>query len=83
MIVNRIRPELDKHLRSSQNGFRVGRTTLVNILTLRRLIEGMKANDLPAIDTFIDFRKVFDTIHRVGGKILKIHMESQVRLLRL
>ena len=27
MILNRIRPELDQHLRTNQNGFRVGRTT--------------------------------------------------------
>ena len=70
MILNRIRPELDKHLRTNQNGFRVGRTTVGHILALRRLIEGVKANNLPAIVTFIDFRKAFDTIHR--GKMLKI-----------
>jgi hypothetical protein len=34
------------------------------------LIEGVKSNNLPAIITFIDFRKAFDTIHR--GKMLKI-----------
>ena len=70
MILNRIRPEIDKHLRDNQNGFRVGRTTVGHILTLRRLIEGIKSNNLPAIITFIDFRKAFDTIHR--GKMLKI-----------
>ena len=85
MILNRIRPELDiKHLRTNQNGFRVDRTTVGYILALRRLIEGVQANNLPVIVTFIDFRKAFDTIHL--GKILKIlraYMESQVRLLRL
>ena len=70
MILNRIRPEIDKHLRDNQNGFRVGRTTVGHILALRRLIEGIKSNNLPAIITFIDFRKAFDTIHR--GKMLKI-----------
>ena len=70
LILNRIRPELDKHLRTNQNGFRVGRTTVGHMLVLRRLIERVKANNLPAIVTFIDFRKTFDTIHR--GKMLKI-----------
>ena len=70
LILNRIRPVLDSHLRTNQNGFRVGRTTVGHILALRRLIEGIKANHLPAIITFIDFRKAFDTIHR--GKMLKI-----------
>ena len=70
MILNRIRPELDVHLRSNQNGFREGRTTVSHILALRRLIEGIKLNNLPAIITFIDFKKAFDTIHR--GKMLAI-----------
>ena len=43
---------------------------MAQILTLRRIIEGVKANNLPAILTFIDFRKAFDTIHR--GKMMKI-----------
>ena len=70
MILNRIRPRLDDHLRTNQNGFRVGRTTVGHILALRRLIEGVKTNNLPAIITYIDFKKAFDTIHR--GKMLKI-----------
>jgi hypothetical protein len=72
MILNRIRPKLDKHLRTNQNGFRVGRTTVGHILALRRLIEWvMKANNLPEIIiTFIEFRKAFDTIHR--GNMLTI-----------
>ena len=41
-----------------------------HILALRRLMEGIKSNNLPAIITFIDFRKAFDTIHR--SKMLKI-----------
>ena len=70
MILCRIRSELDDHLRINQNGFRVGRTTVGHILALRRIIEGVKTNNLPAVITFIDFRKAFDTVHR--GKMLKI-----------
>ena len=70
LILNRVRPVLDCHFRTNQNGFRVSRTTVGHILALRRLIEGIKANQLPAIITFIDFRKAFDTIH--WGKMLKI-----------
>ena len=66
----KIRSKIDPHLRRNQNGFRVGRTTTGHILALRRLIEGIKANNLPAIISFIDFREAFDTIHR--GKMLKI-----------
>ncbi|XP_072047147.1 uncharacterized protein [Amphiura filiformis] len=70
LILNRIRPKVDVLLRNNQNGFRVGRTTVSHILALRRILEGVKAKNLPAIITFIDFRKAFDTIHR--GKMLQI-----------
>ena len=70
MILNRIRPKVDPHLRSTQNGFRPGRSTTAHVLALRRLIEGVKERNLKAILVFIDFKKAFDSIH--GGKILKI-----------
>ena len=54
----------------NQNGFRTGRSTLPQILTLRRLIEGIKEKQLPAILTFVDFSKAFDSIHR--GKLMEI-----------
>ena len=70
MILNIIRPHLDWHLRTNQNGFRSGRTTTSQILALRRLIEGVKDKNLEAILIFIDFKKAFDTIYR--GKMLAI-----------
>ncbi|KAI8484256.1 hypothetical protein Bbelb_380410 [Branchiostoma belcheri] len=70
MLLNRIRPAVDGLLRCNQNGFREGRSTVGHVLALRRLIEGIKSHNLPAIITFIDFKKAFDTIHR--GKMLRI-----------
>ena len=64
MLLERIRPHLDPLLRINQNGFRPGRSTLAQILALRRLIEGIKAKQLPAVITFVDFSKAFDSIHR-------------------
>ena len=55
MILNRIQPVLDPHLRPNQNGFRPGRSTSSQILALRRLIEGVKANNLQAALLFLDF----------------------------
>ena len=70
MILNRIRPAIDPHLRNNQNGFRPGRTTTSQIPALRRIIEGIRRKNLRAIIIFVDFKKAFDTIHR--GKLIKI-----------
>ena len=70
LILNRIRCVIDPKLRYNQNGFRPKRTTVAQVLALRRIIEGVKANNLPAVLTFIDFSKAFDSIHR--GKMIRI-----------
>ena len=46
MLLNRIQPYIDPLLRPNQNGFKSGRYTMAHILTLRRLIEGIKSHDL-------------------------------------
>ena len=70
MLLNRIRPHLDTKLRPNQCGFREGRSTISQILALRRLIEGIQDKNLTAVLTFIDFKKAFDMIHR--GKMIMI-----------
>lgn len=70
MILNRIRDHIDPLLRKNQNGFRKNRGTIGQILVIRRIIEGIRARKLPAVMTFVDFRKAFDSIHR--GKMCKI-----------
>ena len=65
---------IDPKLRRNQNGFRPKRTTVAQNLTLRRIIEVVKANHLPAIITFLDFKKVFDSAHRAKmRRILKAY----------
>lgn len=70
MLLNRIQPKLDPHLRPNQNGFRPRRSTTAHILALRRIIEEVKRNNLKAVLLFVDFSKAFDSIHR--GKMMKI-----------
>ena len=64
LLLNRIKPVMEKILRINQNRFRQNRGTEAQILTLRRIIEGIKDKNLKAVLLFIDFRKAFDSIHR-------------------
>ena len=64
MLLNKIRPAVDPLLPKNQNGFRRKRSTMGQILNIRRILEGVRANNLPAVLLFIDFSKAFDSIHR-------------------
>ena len=64
LILNRLRPYVDPILRRNQNGFRQGRGTLSHILTIRRIIEGVKSKNLKSVLTFVDFKKAFDSVDR-------------------
>ena len=74
MILNRIRVPIDPHLRFNQNGFRQKRSTTSHILALRRILEETRKNNLPAVLTFLDFQKAFDSLNRpMMFKILKAY----------
>ena len=74
MLLNRIRPAIDPLLRGNQSGFRPGRSTTTQVLALRRILEGVKKKQLPAVMVFIDFCKAFDSInHRTMFSILKAY----------
>ena len=65
---------IDPWLRTNQNGFREGRSTVTQILALRRIIEEVKKNNMEAVLCFIDFKKAFDSINRsTMMKILKAY----------
>ena len=46
MLLNRIIPEIDPILRRNQNGIRKNRSTTGQILTIRRILEGVKDKNL-------------------------------------
>ena len=64
LLRNRIVPQIDKILWKNQNGFRRNRSTTSQILTIRRILEGVRAKNLQATLLFVDFTKAFDSIHR-------------------
>ena len=76
MILNRICPKIDPHLRCNQNGFRPSRSTTAQVLALRRIIEKVRNNHLPSVIVFIDFSKAFDSInHQVMFRILSAYIQ--------
>ena len=70
LILNRIRPVVDKLIRPTQNGFRPARSTSSHLLALRRLLEEIRNHKKEAAIIFIDFKKAFDSIDR--SKMFKI-----------
>ena len=70
LLRNRIEPKIDNILRKNQNGFQRNRSTTSQILTIRRILEGVWAKNLQATLIFVDFTKAFDSIHR--GKMEQI-----------
>ena len=53
-----------------QNSFRRNRSRTLQILTLRQIIERVRAKNFEATHFFVDFSKTFDSIH--GNKIDQI-----------
>ena len=70
LLRNCIEPKIDNILRKNQNGFRRNRSTTSQVLTIRRILEGVRAKNLQATILFVDFTKAFDSIHR--GKMEQI-----------
>ena len=64
LLRNCIKPKIDNILRKNQNGFWRNRSTTSQILTIRRILEGVQAKNLQATILFVDFTKAFDSIHR-------------------
>ena len=70
LLRNRIEPKIDNIPRKNQNGFRRNRSTPSQILTIRRILEGVRAKNLQVTLLFVAFTKAFDSIHR--GKMEQI-----------
>ena len=64
LLRNCIELKIDNILRKNQNGFRRNRSTTAQILTIRRILEGVHVKNLQAPILFVYFIKAFDSIHR-------------------
>ena len=70
LLRNRIEPKIDNIHRKNQNGFRRNRSTTSQILTIGRILEGVREKNLLVTLLFVDFTKAFDSIQR--GKMEQI-----------
>ena len=70
LLRNRIEPTIDNILMNNQNGFRRNRSTTWQILTIRRILVGVRAKNLQATILFINFTKASDSMRR--GKMEQI-----------
>ena len=71
MLLNSIEPKIEKILRKNQNGFGRNRFKTSQILTIHQIL-GVRANNLLATLLFVDFSKVFDSIHRGNVELIPL-----------
>ena len=64
VVISKSSPAITFTFGKKQNDFRRNRTTTSQILTIRRILEGVRAKNLQATILFVDFTKAFDSIHR-------------------
>ena len=76
LLRNRIETKIENILWKNQNGFRRNSSTASQILTIHRIIEGVRAKNLEAT-LFVDVTKAFDSIHR--GKMEQILLTYGLR----
>ena len=62
MLLNRLKSQVEEYLADEQAGFRKGRNTVQQILTLRLIVEKAKRKNRIVYNCFIDFIKKFDFI---------------------
>ena len=70
LLRNCIEPQIDNILRKNQNGFRRNTSTTSQIMTIRRILEGVRAKNLQVTILFVDSTKAFDSIHK--GKMEQV-----------
>ena len=74
LLRNCIELKIEDILRKNQNRFRRNRSTTSQILNIRWILEGVRAEKLEATILFVDFTKAFDSIHR--GKMVQIFLAN-------
>ena len=62
IILNRLKPQVEKIITEKQAGFRAGRSTTEHIFSLRILCEKYLQHQQDLYHVFVDFKKAFDRV---------------------
>ena len=62
IILNRLKPQVEKIIAEEQAGFRAGRSTTEQIFNLRILYDKYLQHQQDLYHVFIDFKKAFDMV---------------------
>ena len=62
IILNRLKPQVEKIIAEEQAGFRAGRSSTEQIFNLRILYEKYLQHQQDLYHVFIDFKKAFDRV---------------------
>ena len=62
VILNRLKPQVEKIIAEEQAGFRAGRSTTEQIFNLRILCDKYVQHQQDLYHVFIDFKKAFDKV---------------------
>ena len=70
VLLSRLKPIIDPQLSQCQSGFRAGRSTTEQLMALRCVIDTCRVTNMTASLVFVDFRKAFDTLHRLSIPVI-------------
>ena len=82
-LLNRIKPIVEEKLREEQAGFRVGKSTIDQIFTLRQIIEKKWEYAKPVFCAFVDLEKAYDSVWRRGMWRVAEHYSITIKIIRI
>lgn len=83
IILHRIRPRTEEILSEAQAGFRSGRSTIDQLLSLRLIAEKYQEYDKDLYICYVDFQKAFDSVWRRGLWQTMRHLGYDRKVIRL
>ena len=78
VLHNCIESKIENILRKNQNGFRRNRSTTSQILTIHRILEGLRAKNIEATISFVDISKALPK--ETAAAIIMLYRNTKVKV---